>query len=81
MRDNNQHIKERTPSTNETLREDLHKLKVGETLITRDKDAPRLAASLSRATKRVSGTRLAVRTLPNTSFEIQLIKHYETNPA
>lgn len=63
------------PSRNIALRAQLMHLKVGEVLVTRDKDAKGLANSLSRTTKRTSGTRFAVRDLGNGEVEIQLVRH------
>jgi hypothetical protein len=60
---------------NTLLRMQLMNLKLGETLLTRDKDAVGLANSLSRSTKTTSGTRFAVRQLHNGQVEIQLIRH------
>lgn len=62
-------------SKNIALRAQMMHLKVGETLVTRDKDAKRLANSLSRSTKTTSGTRFAVRELPHGEVEIQLVRH------
>ena len=63
------------PSRNIALRAQLMHLKVGEVLVTRDKDAKGLANSLSRTTKTTSGTRFAVRDLGNGEVEIQLVRH------
>lgn len=68
----------RTPR-NIGLRAQLMHLKVGETITTSDKDAKGLANSLSRSTKKTSGTRFAVRELPNGQTEIQLIRHVDRN--
>lgn len=64
-------------SRNIGLRAQLLHLKVGETLVSRDKDAKGLANSLSRTTKRTSGTRFAVSDLGNGEVEIQLVRHIE----
>ena len=66
----------RTPR-NIGLRAQLMHLKVGETITTSDKDAKGLANSLSRSTKKTSGTRFAVRELPNGQTEIQLVRHID----
>lgn len=60
---------------NTALRDQLMHLKLGEALITRDKDAAGLANSLSRSTKNTSGTRFAVRQLHHGQVEIQLVRH------
>jgi hypothetical protein len=64
----------RTPR-NPLLRAQLMQLQVGETLLTRDKDAVGLANSLSRSTKTTSGTRFAVRQMRSGQVEIQLVRH------
>jgi hypothetical protein len=64
-------------SRNIGLRAQLLHLKVGEVLVSRDKDAKGLANSLSRTTKRTSGTRFAVSDLGNGEVEIQLVRHIE----
>lgn len=77
LRSNNTKILQRGRlSTNQQLRARLHALKVGECIITTDPDAQRLAASLSRSTKRTSGTTYATRTVPG-GVEIQLIKYHD----
>lgn len=77
MKVHNQSIKERGVKTlDEDLRRQCHALKLGETFTTRDKRIEKLAGSLSRSTKRTSGTRLAVRLLPNNLWEVQLVRHY-----
>jgi hypothetical protein len=74
MRTNNLAIKQRTPTTQPELRKVLHSLKMGECFITRDKGIIRLANSLSRRTKLASGTRFAVRTMPDSSIEVQCVR-------
>lgn len=58
------------------LREKLHALELNGLFITRDKAVVQLAKSLSRATKRESGTRFSTRTLPDLSIEVQRIRHH-----
>ena len=75
MRTDNLAIKQRKPTTQPELRKVLHSLKVGECLISRNASIIRLANSLSRRTKLASGTRFAVRTLPDSSIEVQCVRH------
>jgi hypothetical protein len=75
MRTNNLAIKQRKPTTQPELRNVLHSLKIGECFVTRDASIIRLANSLSRRTKLASGTRFAVRTLPDSSIEVQCVRH------
>lgn len=72
----NKSIIERGPTKNPELRARLHRLKVGECIITNSPDAQRLAASLSRTTKIHSGTKYITRNVPG-GLEIQLVPHHE----
>lgn len=72
----NKSIVERNPSANPGLRARLHRLKVGETLITNEPGAQRLATSLSRTTKIHSGTKYITRNVYG-GTEIQLVPHRE----
>lgn len=77
MKVHNKSIKERGVKTvDEELRRQCHALKLGETFTTRDRRIEKLAGSLSRATKRTSGTRFAVRLLPSNLWEVQLVRYY-----
>jgi hypothetical protein len=77
LKNTNANIIERNHAIiNVDLRQQLYNLKVGETIVTRDKDAKKLAGSLSRSAKTTSGTRFAVRDLLNGQVEVQLIRHY-----
>lgn len=63
-------ITPRRPSNNPTLRNTLHALQLGESITTRQVDAPRLAGSLSRTARRVSNTRFQTRTVSPGLVEI-----------
>ena len=75
----NKSIIERAPSKSPSIRDQLHHLKVGEYITTNDPEAVRTANSLSRATKKHSGTKFSVRSTTNGKWEIQLVPHRIVN--
>lgn len=74
----NKSIIERNPTKNPELRAQLHRLKVGEYIITNAPKAQQLAGSLNRSTKNHSGTKYVTRSVPG-GLEIQLVSHYQRN--
>ena len=73
-------ITPRRPSNNPTLRDALHALAPGESITTRQVDAPRLAGSLSRTTRRVLGTRLQTRTVAPGLVKITCVAVQQLTP-
>ena len=73
MKAHNMHIPApRNSCKNEYLRTLLHKLPLNAVLKTKEKDAPRIANSLSRTTKKESGTYFTVRYVgQDVGYEIQ----------
>jgi uncharacterized membrane protein YfbV (UPF0208 family) len=76
MKASNTSINDTKACNNANLRERLHQLKIGETLVTTEPGAQRLANSLSRTTKVTTGTQFTVRTVEGRKAEIQCVRYY-----
>lgn len=84
MKHINKTIVARRQSTNPALRNVLHALELGASVKVKSDDVARLAGSLSRTTKRVDGTRFAVRALCTGGYKVTRVKAekiptYQTN--
>lgn len=78
MHNNTINIKQRRPSTNSVLRNVFYSLEPGASVEVIHKDAVRLAGSLSRTTKRLDGTRFAVRATSTGTYRVTRVRAGKT---